>query len=73
MDAWELWIAMAREASETAQLADAAGRLRSAASRYYYAAYQTVTALLLYQGLIPPSGVEAWSHFITPTLLNEET
>ena len=73
MDAWKLWLAMAREASETAQMAEAAGHLRSAASRYYYATYQAVTALLLYQGLIPPSGVEAWSHFITPTLLNEET
>lgn len=71
MDAWELWIAMARESSETAQLAEAAGHLRSATSRYYYAAYQAVTALLLYQGLIPPNGVEAWSHFLTPTLLSE--
>jgi len=73
MDAWELWIAMAREASETAQMAEAAGHLRSAASRYYYAAYQAATALLLYQGLIPPIGVEAWSHTLTSVLLNEGT
>lgn len=73
MDAWERWLAMAREASETAQMAEAAGHLRSAASRYYYAAYQAVTALLLYRGLMPPAGVEAWSHFLTPTLLSEET
>ncbi len=73
MDAWERWLVMAREASETAQLAEVAGHLRSAASRYYYAAYQAATALLLYRGLIPPAGVEAWSHFLTPTLLGEET
>ena len=73
MDAWKLWLAMAREASQTAQLAEAAGHLRSAASRYYYAAYQAVTALLLYQGLMPPVGAEAWSHTSTPALLNEGT
>ncbi len=73
MDAWELWRAMAREASETAQMAEAAGHFRSAASRYYYAAYQAVTALLLYQGLMPPIGAEAWSHTSTPALLNENT
>jgi|GEM_PF-3412873 len=73
MDAWQLWQGMAREASETAQIAETTGHLRSAASRYYYAAYQTVTALLLYKGLIPPFGMEAWRHFLTPTLLNEET
>ena len=73
MDAWELWRTMAQEASETAQMAEAAGHLRSAASRYYYAAYQAVTALLLYRGLITPVAREAWSHSQTPILLYEDT
>ena len=73
MEAWELWMTIARESSEAAQNAVAAGHLRSAASRYYYAAYQAVTALLLYRGLMPPVELEAWSHFLTPTLLKEET
>lgn len=73
MDAWERWLAMAREASETAQMAEAAGHLRSAASRCYYAAYQAATALLLYRGLAPPINREAWGHLQTPILLKEET
>ena len=73
MDAWRLWQEMAREAFEAASEAEASGHLRSAASRYYYAAYQAVTALLLYRGLIPPAGREAWSHSQTPTLIKNET
>lgn len=57
MDAWEQWLAMTREASETAQLAEAAGHLRSAGSRYYYAAYQAVTAMLHYRGAAGPSSL----------------
>ena len=42
---------------------------RSSASRAYYAAYQAVTALLLYARQIPPPEREAWSHDLTPELL----
>ena len=44
---------------------------RSSASRYYYAAYQIASAVLLYLGLQPPAGREAWSHEATPELLRE--
>ena len=72
MDAWQLWQEMARMSEEAARLAEAGGCLRPAASRYYYAAYQAVTALLLYQGLKPPEGREAWSHEDTPALLQDQ-
>ncbi len=72
MDAWQLWQQMARESEEAARLAEAGGCLRPAASRYYYAAYQAVTALLLYRGLTPPEGREAWSHVDTPQLLQDQ-
>ena len=72
MDAWKLWIAMARESSETAQMAEAAGHLRSAASRYYYAAYQAVTALLHYRGAAVPAGRQAWGHDQTPDLIVDQ-
>ena len=35
----------------------------------HYAAYQSVTAVLLYYGLTPPDGREAWSHEATPELI----
>ena len=70
MDAWELWVAMAQESPETAQLAEAAGYFRSAASRYYYAAYQAVTALLHYRGVAVPEGRQAWGHDQTPGLIS---
>lgn len=72
MDAWERWLAMAREASETAQMAEAAGHLRSAASRYYYAAYQAVTAMLHYRKVATPEGRQAWGHDQTPTLIQQQ-
>lgn len=72
MDAWQLWREMARESEEAARLAEAGGCLRSAASRYYYAAYQAGTALLLYRGLMPPVDREAWSHEETPALLQDQ-
>ena len=72
MDAWELWTAMAPESSETAQLAETTGHLRPAASRYYYAAYQAVTALLHYRGVAVPEGRQAWSHDQTPKLVVEQ-
>lgn len=51
---------------------DGKDRRVPAARRYYYAAYQAVTALLLYRGLTPPTGREAWSHEETPTLLQDQ-
>ena len=72
MDAWEQWREMAAESAEAARLAEAGGCLRSAASRYYYAAYQSVTALLLYRGLTPPLGREAWNHEDTPYLIQTQ-
>ena len=66
MEPWQLWQDMARESEQAARLAEDGGCPRSAASRYYYAAYQAVTALLLYRGLTPPEGREAWSHEDTP-------
>ncbi len=72
MDAWRLWQEMAWESEEAARMAENGGCLRSAASRYYYAAYQAATALLLYRGLTPPTGREAWSHEETPALLQDQ-
>ena len=72
MEAWELWMAMAREASETAAEAENSSWLRSAASRYDYAAYQAVTALLHYRGVAVPEGRQAWSHDQTPGLIVEQ-
>jgi len=72
MDAWRLWQEMARESEEAARLAEAGGCLRSAASRYYYTAYQAATALLLYRGLTPSLGREAWNHEDTPALPQDQ-
>ncbi len=72
MEAWQAWLEMAHESEEAAQRAEADGHFRSSASRYYYAAYQAVTALLLYRGIIPPAGREAWSHEETPALLQDQ-
>ena len=44
---------------------------RSAVSRYYYASYQAMSALILYVGLTPPEGREAWGHEQTPILIKE--
>ena len=72
MDAWQLWLEMAREASEAAAEAEASGHMRSAASRYYYAAYQAVTALLHYRGVAVPEGRQAWSHDQTPGVITAQ-
>jgi len=73
---WELWIEMAHESLQTAAGAEVGGLLRSSVSRYYYAAYQAITALLLYRGVTPPvvDGVprEAWSHADTPELIRQQ-
>ncbi|MDQ2687344.1 MAG: HEPN domain-containing protein [Armatimonadota bacterium] len=72
METWQQWQEMARESERAAHLAESAGCYRSAASRYYYAAYQAATALLVYRGLTPPATREAWSHPDTPILIKTE-
>lgn len=72
MEPWQLWQDMARESEQAGRLAEDGGCPRSAASRYYYAAYQAATALLLYRHLTPPEGREAWGHFDTPALLQDQ-
>ena len=52
-----------------AQILATQGEFRSSASRAYYAAYQSATALLLYAGQLVPEGREGWSHEATPDLL----
>ena len=69
MEDWQLWRDMAREAAEAAQIAEAAGCSRSAASRYYYSAYHGVTAMLLYRKVAAPEDRQAWSHDQTPDLI----
>ena len=63
---------MARESERAARLAEAGECPRSAISRYYYAAYQSATALLLYRRLTPPAEREAWSHVDTPLLVSDD-
>ena len=73
MELWRKWQELARESERAARLAESEGCYRSAASRYYYAAYQAATALLLCQRLTPPQDREAWSHDDTPALVVRET
>lgn len=68
MDAWKRWLLMARGSLAAAQVLAVQGEARSSASRAYYAAYQAVTAMLLYHGMTPPVDREAWSHEATPDL-----
>jgi len=72
MDAWQLWQEMAAESERAARNAAQDHCLRSSVSRYYYAAYQATTALLLYRKLTPPVNREAWSHDMTPIILREQ-
>lgn len=69
MDAWEQWLLMARGSLASARLLLRQEEIRSSASRAYYAAYQAVTAILLYHGMTPPEDREAWSHDATPDLI----
>lgn len=71
MDAWKRWWNMAQGSLSSAQILLKQGEARSSASRAYYAAYQTATALLLYHGMTPPNGRETWSHDVTPELVRE--
>jgi hypothetical protein len=73
---WRQWIEMAAGSLEAADFLedyDKESFVRSAASRYYYAAYQAMTALLLYEGQTPPIvgevERESWSHEITPEMV----
>ena len=69
---WEAWLEMAEESLEAAgKLIDSAPR--SSVSRYYYAAFQAVSAALIYQGLASPDNREAWTHEKTPALFIEHT
>jgi uncharacterized protein (UPF0332 family) len=71
VEPWQQWFAMAQESAQAAQIAEDAGLYRSTVSRYYYAAYQAVTAVLLYLGTQPPVEREAWSHEATPEMLRD--
>ena len=70
MKPWERWLEMAQDSLQSARDLGSehsiSAHLRSAVSRYYYAAYQAVTAVLLYLSQIPPDNREAWSHAETP-------
>ena len=72
---WEEWLAAAEDSLSGARLCDP-DALRSAASRYYYAAYHAATAILHYLEVTPPAHApgdaearEAWSHVLTLVLL----
>lgn len=67
---------MADESYQSAELARDAGYYRSALSRDYYAAFQVTTAFFHYRNLSTPkvagNSREAWSHLITPELLDQQ-
>lgn len=71
MALWQDWRALARDSETAARNAEAEGHLRSSVSRYYYAAYQAVSAVLLFRGITPPTGREAWSHAVTPQMIKD--
>lgn len=71
MEPWRSWLEMAHESQTAARLAEREKCWRSCADRYYYAAYQAITAVLLYRKLTPPAAREAWNHEETPRMLKE--
>jgi uncharacterized protein (UPF0332 family) len=71
MEPWQQWRDMAVESMQSAEILEDSGYWRSSTSRYYYATYQMMTALLLYCKLTPPEEREAWSHDDTPTILRQ--
>ena len=67
---WKLWRDMARESIRAARMMEKEYP-RSSISRYYYASFQIVTAVLLTRGdLTPPDGREAWNHENTPMMVH---
>ncbi len=70
MDIWRLWYRMALDSQRAAHQLEKEN-LRSCASRIYYAAYQAVTAVLLYRRLPTPPDREGWSHEATPDMIIE--
>jgi uncharacterized protein (UPF0332 family) len=65
------WWEMSLDSARAARAAEAAGCWRSSVSRYYYAAYQATTAVLLHLGLVPPAGRQGWSHADTPEVIRD--
>lgn len=63
---------MARDSQTAAIVLERDELSRSSASRFYYAAFQICTAVLLYRGLTPPEGEEGWSHAATPNMLKQQ-
>ena len=72
METWQQWREMARESLTAARILETKAVYRSSVSRYYYCAYQAITAVLLYRGLAPPASEEAWGHGSTPDLVVEQ-
>ena len=68
---WQKWREMARESQTAAIVLEHEQLLRPSASRFYYAAFQISTAVLLYLKLTPPLGEEGWSHASTPEILRD--
>lgn len=71
MELWQQWWILAQESQQGAKAAEEKACLRSAVSRYYYAAFQAATAVLHYVKLTPPEGEQGWSHQSTPDMLEE--
>ena len=74
-EVWRSWLEMADESMWAAATAEDVGCRRPAISRYYYAAYQAVSAVLLYRNIPRPTidrvEREAWSHDLTPDLVRD--
>jgi uncharacterized protein (UPF0332 family) len=65
MLSWEQWQEKSKSSLEAAQILLENQKPIEAASRAYYAAYQTVTAVLIKLKLDPRSEFENWSHHET--------
>ena len=70
------WLAMAEESARAATLLLDDGLYRSAASRCYYSAYASATALLHQAGEVPPVintvPRDAWTHAHTRRLMQQK-
>ncbi len=66
-----MWSEMSRDSLVAANSLETVST-RSSISRYYYAAYQAVTAVLHYRAdLAPPEEREAWNHMQTPLMVRD--